>query len=37
VPGPALVVLLFEASIDRTQAVRRVREAAQQVWEAGRA
>lgn len=37
VPGPALVVLLFEGGVDRATAVKRVREAAQQVWEGSKA
>lgn len=36
-PGPSLVVLLFDASEDRGEAVRLAREAAQRVWEASRA
>lgn len=32
VPGPALVVLLMDASLDRSEASKRIREAAQQVW-----
>lgn len=37
VPGPALVVLLLDAGTDRANAVKRCREAAQQVWEGSRA
>lgn len=37
VPGPALVVLLLDAGTDRSNAVKRAREAAHQVWESSRA
>lgn len=37
VPGPALVVLLFEGEADRTNAAKLVREAAQQVWDSNKA
>jgi CheY-like chemotaxis protein len=37
VPGPALVVLLLEASADRTAASKLVRDAAQQVWDSNKA
>ncbi|HEV8359840.1 MAG TPA: response regulator [Candidatus Thermoplasmatota archaeon] len=37
VPGPALVVLLMDGTLDRSDAVQRVRDAAQQVWKSSRA
>jgi DNA-binding NarL/FixJ family response regulator len=37
VPGPAMVALLLDPKLDRTEAMRRVRDAAQQVWKAGSA
>lgn len=37
VPGPALVVLLLDGTMDRSEAVQRVRDAAQQVWKSSKA
>jgi DNA-binding NarL/FixJ family response regulator/predicted regulator of Ras-like GTPase activity (Roadblock/LC7/MglB family) len=37
VPGPALVCLLLDAGTDRATAVKRARDAAQQVWETSHA
>jgi DNA-binding NarL/FixJ family response regulator/predicted regulator of Ras-like GTPase activity (Roadblock/LC7/MglB family) len=36
IPGPALVVLLLDGAMDRSEAVQRVRDAAQQVWKSSK-